>query len=128
MRRLIIALSFVLANANPYSMFPQAGVDRELLNEIFKIKAIDNHAHPLKYVAEGDKPDDEFDALPLDAIRSRCSFPATACWRRQERSRATIGASIASARCSLSKPRTPPPPDTAISCAARRWPRRPNLV
>ena len=39
-----------------------------LLAEIYKIKAIDNHAHPLKYVAEGEKPDDEFDALPLDAI------------------------------------------------------------
>ena len=48
--------------------FAQAGVDRDLLSEIMKIKAIDNHAHPLRYVAEGEKPDDEFDALPLDAI------------------------------------------------------------
>jgi predicted TIM-barrel fold metal-dependent hydrolase len=39
-----------------------------LLAEINKIKAIDNHAHPLKYVAEGEKPDDEYDALPLEAI------------------------------------------------------------
>jgi uncharacterized protein len=46
----------------------QTGIDRDLLNEISKIKAIDNHAHPLKYVAQGEKPDDEFDALPLDAI------------------------------------------------------------
>ena len=46
----------------------QTRMDQELLNEIMKIKAIDNHAHPLKYVAEGEKPDDEFDALPLDAI------------------------------------------------------------
>src|SRR5256712_14173278 len=43
-------------------------MDQELLNEIMKIKAIDNHAHPVKYVAEGELPDDEFDALPLDAI------------------------------------------------------------
>ena len=35
---------------------------------IAKIKAIDNHAHPLRYVPPGEKPDDEFDALPLDAI------------------------------------------------------------
>jgi hypothetical protein len=34
------------------------------------MKAIDNHAHPLKYVAEGEKADDEFDALPLDAIEA----------------------------------------------------------
>ena len=46
----------------------QAGVDKDLLSEINKIKAIDSHAHPLKYVAPGEQPDDEFDALPLDAI------------------------------------------------------------
>src|SRR5438876_10679847 len=46
----------------------QTRADADLVNEISKIKAIDNHAHPLKYVAEGDKPDDEFDALPLDAV------------------------------------------------------------
>src|SRR5712692_5869909 len=46
----------------------QTRADADLLNEISKIKAIDNHAHPFKYVAPGEKPDDEFDALPLDAI------------------------------------------------------------
>jgi predicted TIM-barrel fold metal-dependent hydrolase len=46
----------------------QVKADPELLGEINRIKAIDNHAHPLKYVAPGEKPDDEFDALPLDAI------------------------------------------------------------
>ena len=46
----------------------QTRPDADLANEISKIKAIDNHAHPLKYVAPGEKPDDEFDALPLDAI------------------------------------------------------------
>jgi len=46
----------------------QTRVDADLLNEISRIKAIDNHAHPLKYVASGEKPDDEYDALPLDAI------------------------------------------------------------
>src|SRR6266850_7099095 len=46
----------------------QTRADDDLVNEIYKIKAIDNHAHPLKYVAPGEKPDDEFDALPLDAI------------------------------------------------------------
>lgn len=46
----------------------QSGIDRDLLNEINKIKAIDNHAHPVKYVAEGEPADTEFDALPLDVI------------------------------------------------------------
>src|SRR6266852_1739244 len=46
----------------------QTVADPSLLAEISRIKAIDNHAHPLKYVAEDEKPDDEFDALPLDAI------------------------------------------------------------
>jgi hypothetical protein len=50
----------------------QAGIDRDLLEEIMKIKAIDNHAHPVKYVAPGEPPDTEFDALPLDAI---AAFP-----------------------------------------------------
>jgi len=50
------------------STHAQTRADADLLNEISKIKAIDNHAHPLKYVAPGEKPDDEFDALPLDAI------------------------------------------------------------
>src|SRR5258708_32900931 len=46
----------------------QTRIDTDLLNEISRIKAIDNHAHPLKYVASGEKADDEFDALPLDAL------------------------------------------------------------
>lgn len=46
----------------------QTTADRELTAAISRIKAIDNHAHPLRYAATGEKPDDEFDALPLDAI------------------------------------------------------------
>src|SRR5713226_9311226 len=48
----------------------QTQANPSLLAEISKIKAIDNHAHPLKYVAEGEKPDDEYDALPLEAIEA----------------------------------------------------------
>src|SRR5436305_820899 len=62
----VVAILFIFSSQT--TIHPQAGVDRDLLNEINKIKAIDNHAHPLKYVAEGEKPDDEFDALPLDVI------------------------------------------------------------
>jgi len=46
----------------------QTTADPQLLAAIAGIKAVDNHAHPLRYVAPGEKPDDEFDALPLDAI------------------------------------------------------------
>jgi len=46
----------------------QTTADPQLVTAIANIKAIDNHAHPLRYVAPGEKPDDEFDALPLDAI------------------------------------------------------------
>ena len=63
---LILFALTVLIQPRPSS--GQSGVDKDLLNEISKIKAIDNHAHPLKYVAPDEKPDDEFDALPLDAI------------------------------------------------------------
>lgn len=67
MKKFAILLCLLLATGS-MKVGAQSGVDRDLLAEIFKIKAIDNHAHPLKYVAPGEKPDDEFDALPLDAI------------------------------------------------------------
>jgi hypothetical protein len=50
------------------AIIAQTRADPDLLAEINKIKAIDNHAHPLRYVSPGEKPDDEFDALPLDNI------------------------------------------------------------
>lgn len=41
--------------------------DPQLLAEIKKIKAIDNHSHPPKLVSPGEK-DDDFDALPCDPL------------------------------------------------------------
>src|SRR5260370_687206 len=41
--------------------------DPQLLAAIQKIKAIDNHSHPPKVVAPGEK-DDDFDALPCDPL------------------------------------------------------------
>src|SRR5260221_9007243 len=41
--------------------------DPQLLAEINKIKAIDNHSHPPKVVSPGEK-DDDFDALPCDPL------------------------------------------------------------
>jgi predicted TIM-barrel fold metal-dependent hydrolase len=52
----------------PQPQAAQTTADPQLVAEIAKIKAIDNHAHPLRFVAEGDKPDDEYDALPLEGL------------------------------------------------------------
>lgn len=41
--------------------------DPQLMAQIEKIKAIDNHSHPPKVVAPGEK-DDEYDALPCDPL------------------------------------------------------------
>ncbi len=65
---LLLILAFALSES--FQLQAQSGVDRDLLAEISKIKAIDNHAHPLKYVPQGEKPDDEYDALPLEAIEA----------------------------------------------------------
>lgn len=61
----ILLLGFVITVSNTPA---QTTADPQLVDAIARIKAIDNHAHPLRYVAPGEKPDDEFDALPLDAI------------------------------------------------------------
>lgn len=49
-------------------LIAQTTADALLLAEVNKIKAIDNHAHPLRFTAEGEQADDEYDALPLDSI------------------------------------------------------------
>ena len=64
----IVAALLCALQSTPPRVAAQADADRDLLSEIMKIKAIDNHAHPVKYVAEGEPADTEFDALPLDAI------------------------------------------------------------
>jgi len=66
----LTGLAILFALIAPTQIHSQVSADRDLLNEISKIKAIDNHAHPLKYVASGEKPDDEYDALPLEAIEA----------------------------------------------------------
>src|SRR5579859_7063114 len=41
--------------------------DPAIMSEIRKIRAIDNHSHPPRVVADGER-DDEFDALPCDPL------------------------------------------------------------
>ena len=70
MKVTILALLVACACLLGFSVGAQTRADAELLAEISKIRAIDSHAHPLKYVAAGEKPDDEYDALPLEAIEA----------------------------------------------------------
>jgi predicted TIM-barrel fold metal-dependent hydrolase len=58
-------------------------VDNQLVSEIASIKAIDNHAHPVRPTPPGEKPDGEYDALPVenleaqsDPVRNRPGYPA----------------------------------------------------
>jgi predicted TIM-barrel fold metal-dependent hydrolase len=70
MRRIAVTLAFMLVLAST-SFTPrqsaQGDVDRALAEEIYKIRAIDNHAHPLRATREGEE-DREFDALIPDTL------------------------------------------------------------
>lgn len=65
---LLVPLWLILVLIFPQPQAAQTTADPQLVAEIAKIKAIDNHAHPLRFVAEGDKPDDEYDALTLEGL------------------------------------------------------------
>jgi len=80
-RSLLVLATFLTACARA----PQEveSVDPQIAAEIASIKAIDNHAHPVRPTAAGEKPDTEYDALPVesleaqsDYVRSRTGSPA----------------------------------------------------
>ncbi len=48
----------------------QTRVDPQLAAEIDKIKAIDNHAHPVLPALSDSVKDTEFDALPVDSMEA----------------------------------------------------------
>lgn len=62
----VFIVVWVAAAAAP--ALAQTPVDPSLAAYIATIKAIDNHAHPMRPVAAGQPADSEFDALPLDGI------------------------------------------------------------
>lgn len=64
--RPLIVLGAVLALTN--SVHAQAPIDSALARYINGIRAIDDHAHPMRPVAAGAPADTDFDALPLDGI------------------------------------------------------------
>ena len=71
MKRILVALACLLLLVSSSSFVPrheaQVEVDRSLADEIFKIKAIDHHAHPMRATREGEE-DREFDALIPDVL------------------------------------------------------------
>lgn len=60
-----VSLALVLAGTTATA---QAPVDSALLRYIHAIRAIDDHAHPMRPIANGAPADTEYDALPLDGI------------------------------------------------------------
>jgi len=64
----LVLAAAAAALALPAPAAAQAPVDSALAGYIASIRAVDDHAHPMRPVAEGAPPDTEFDALPLDGI------------------------------------------------------------
>ena len=69
MRRAVLAVAscLLVAIASASGVPARTPVDPQLAAEIAKIRAIDNHAHPLKVVVEGET-DTDFDAIPLEGL------------------------------------------------------------
>jgi uncharacterized protein len=68
LRRASLAISILLLTACAPTSDRNARIDPQLGAEIAKIQAIDNHAHPVRPVSPGEKPDDEYDALPVETL------------------------------------------------------------
>jgi predicted TIM-barrel fold metal-dependent hydrolase len=64
----LACLIAVAVLSHPAPAGGQASVDSALARYINAIRAIDDHAHPMRPVAAGAPADSEYDALPLDGI------------------------------------------------------------
>jgi len=64
----VVVLVSCLAIVPTSAICAQAPVDSALLRYINGIRAIDNHAHPMRPIPAGAPADTDFDALPLDGI------------------------------------------------------------
>ena len=63
--RMVSCLAAALTLAGCASTPPPA-TDPDIRAEVDRIRAIDDHAHPVRFVAAGEPPDRGFDALPVD--------------------------------------------------------------
>src|SRR5579863_7387730 len=68
LRYICLAAALLILSGCAAQSESNARVDPQLAAEIAKIQAIDNHAHPVRPVAAGEKPDDEYDALPVETL------------------------------------------------------------
>ena len=58
----------------PEMALPSDAVDPQIASAIAAIKAIDNHAHPVRPTAATEKPDNEYDALPVDSLEAQSDY------------------------------------------------------
>jgi hypothetical protein len=63
-----IIVSLLVLLALPKAQYAQIGIDSGLAAEIAKIKAIDHHAHPLRFTDAGEAEDSEYDALTFEEM------------------------------------------------------------
>ncbi len=68
MKHWMIAFALMLGSC---SRPAEQAVDPQLASEIASIKAIDNHAHPVRPTLEGETADREYDALPVDSLEAQ---------------------------------------------------------
>ena len=68
MRRRLALSVMAFALLIPAAAVGQAPVDSALARYVNAIRAIDDHAHPMRPIAPGAPADSEYDALPLDGI------------------------------------------------------------
>ena len=72
--RIFAAIFFSLSTACVAPSGSTARVDPQIAAEISRIKAIDNHAHPVRPVGEGEKPDTDYDALPVESLEPQSDW------------------------------------------------------
>jgi uncharacterized protein len=63
----VAAAAILVASCAAPVQHPRQQIDSQLRAEIWRTKAIDNHAHPMRAFGPND-PDHEFDALPVEAM------------------------------------------------------------
>src|ERR1019366_4933111 len=69
-----LAILLTACTRAPEMALPSDAVDPEIAAAIAGIKAIDNHAHPVRPTPATEKPDNEYDALPVDSLEAQSDY------------------------------------------------------
>ncbi len=72
--RALLFVAAALTACAPPVHNPRSQVDPQLASEIEAIRAVDDHAHPMRVVSPGEK-DSEFDALPVEMMEPYDTAP-----------------------------------------------------